>query len=258
MKQLGQILAKVKKQIFNPHSGLNLSAKKADGFDFAEIALYHEGENAKKIDWKSTAKTGQAHVKLFYEEHEANIVICALLSGSLLFKKKKETLIRVTDQLSREALKQKNNLTPIMISQEQQLFLPSSKALGSVTHFLKKIKETPLENTQLAWQHIATPIYKHVDKKSLIILVGDFLGEVDLRLLARKHALFVLIIRDSFEEHPSRLGEGEFLDPESGEKASFYFGKKAQKAWRDRYHENDQKLFKHLHALGIPYNKVVI
>ena len=258
MKHIDAILLRAKKQIFNPHSGLNLSAKKGEGFDFAEIALYHEGENAKKIDWKSTAKTGTPHVKLFYEEREANVVLSALLSGSLLFKTKKEKLLEIVAQLGFETLKYKNTLAPLFISQDQEAYLPSSKNPASISHFLHKIDAIPLENTRLDLTSLPQKIDKHIKKKSLIILVGDFLGEIDLRLLAQKHALYLIIIRDSFEEHPTLLGDGAFTDPESGEHASFYFGKSAQKAYAKAYHDNDQKLFKHLRSLGIPYDKVVI
>ena len=180
------------------------------------------------------------------------------MSGSLLFKKKKEALFQILAHLGYETLKYKNALSPAWISQYEEAYLPSSKNPAMISHFLHKLDTIPLQNSTLLLSTITQKLHKHIKKKSLIILVGDFLGEVDLRLLAKKHALFCIIIRDSFEEHPTILGEGEFTDPESGESASFYFGKSAQRAYQKAYHDNDAKLFKHLRALGIPYDKVVI
>ncbi len=145
-----------------------------------------------------------------------------------------------------------------MISQAQMKLLPPSKNPASITHFLHQIDDIPLEGKHTPLENIAKRLHRKIKKKSLIILVGDFLGEVDLTLLTQRHELFVIIIRDSFEEHPSTLGEGEFLDPESGESADFYFGKKAKEAYAKAYHDNDKKLFKHLHAIGAHYTKVVI
>ena len=89
------------------------------------------------------------------------------------------------------------------------------------------------------------------------MVYGDFLGDFDLSLLSKRDAVVVFIIRDSFEENPVALGEGEFEDPETKERVSFYFGKEAATAYKKRYHDNDQKLFKELNKLGIPYHKIV-
>ena len=65
------------------------------------------------------------------------------------------------------------------------------------------------------------------------------------------------MIRDAFEENPTVLGEGAFMDPESGENAAFYFGESARDAYAARYHDNDSKLIKHLNRLGFTYQKVL-
>jgi len=208
------------------------------------------GEDARKIDWKSMAKTGEPHVKLFFEEKEVNVVLCALMSGSLLFRKKREIMFEVCSLLGYEALKMQNRLTPIMID-ETMKFYPTSKKLHSIEHFIKDLGRVDLYKKSLNFKEIKL---KH---KSFIILIGDFLGDFDFSYLSSRHELFVVIIRDSFEENPQALGEGEFTDPESGEIAEFFFGKSARDAYKKRYIENDDKLYKHLNTLGITYLKVL-
>ncbi len=234
-----------------------VSKIKSEGYDFAEIVPYLLGEDARKIDWKSTAKTGEPHIKVFYEEKEVNIVICALMSGSLLFEKKKETLLELVASLGYMSLKTDNILTPIMIAQKENYFFPPSKKPHAVEHFIKKLDETPLLKSTLDTKNIATEINRHLKKKSLIIMLGDFLGEYDLSKLSFRHQIHAIMIRDTFEENPSILGEGAFVDPESGEEATFYFGKKARDAYATHYLENDTKLIKHFHALGISYQKLI-
>ena len=192
------------------------------------------------------------------EEKEANIAVVALLSGSLLFKTKKQKLLETVALFSFSTIKYANALTPIMISQDETVFLPPTKKLAAVSHFLHKIDAVSLEGKSNVLENLSQKIHARIKKKSLIILIGDFLGEVDLRLLAKKHDLFVLIIRDRFEENPSALGYGEYHDPESSEKAHFYFGKSAKEAYATRYKENDKALFSHCNMLNIAYDKVVI
>jgi uncharacterized protein (DUF58 family) len=47
----------------------------ADGYDFAELTHYSLGEDAKKIDWKSTAKTNSTKINVFNIDKELNIVV---------------------------------------------------------------------------------------------------------------------------------------------------------------------------------------
>ncbi len=179
------------------------------------------------------------------------------MSGSLLFKNKKERLLELAASLGYMSLKTDNMLTPIMISQEEQYFFPPSKKYHAVEHFIKRLESINLLQTTLETKQIASKINRHLKKKSLIIMIGDFLGEYDLSLLSSRHQIHAIMIRDIFEEDPTSLGEGAFVDPESGEEATFYFGKKARNAYAARFLENDKKLIKHFHTLGISYQKVI-
>ena len=208
------------------------------------------GEDARKIDWKSTAKTGEPHVKLFFEEREVNIALVALMSGSLLFRKKKETLFEVCSLLGYGCLKMQNRLTPVCVDEKVTLY-PTSKKLRSIEHFIKELDKVDLYKRSVDLKNIK------LKQKSLIIMVGDFLEEFDLSLLASRHELFVVIIRERFEENPDILGDGEFTDPQSGEDAEFYFGKSVRDAYNQKYKENDKKLYRHLAGLGISYLKII-
>ena len=211
------------------------------------------GEDARKIDWKSTAKTGEPHVKIFFEEREVNVVLCAMMSGSLLFRDKKACLLEVCSLLGFGALKMSNKLTPVMISDDETLFLQPSKKLQSIEHFIYKLDAVELYKKNVDLQNLNLKI----KQRSFVILVGDFLGDIDVSLLASRHELFVVIVRERFEENPDILGDGEFTDPDSGESSEFYFGKSARDAYAKKYRENDQKLYKHLGALGVSYVKIV-
>jgi len=175
----------------------------------------------------------------------------------LLFKNKKETLLELTASLGYETLKTGNKLSPIMISQGKALCLPSSKKPQAIEHFIKEIDSMPLYHTALTLNTISKKIHKQLKQKSLLIMIGDFLGDIDLSLLAQKHELYLFIIRDVFEENPSILGDGIYTDPESGEQERFYFGKSARDSYAAKYEANDRKLMQHLHALGISYKKIL-
>ncbi len=223
----------------------------------AEIITYIEGEDAKRIDWKSTAKTGIPHIKLFYEEKEAHIALALCMSSTLLFKDKREKALEIATRLGYETLHLSHTLTPIMIAPKKVTILPTSKKFYAVDTFIKKADALTLLHTTLSMENAITEISRHLKKRSLLIMIGDFLEEIDLTPLTKRHTLFLIIVRDHFEENPTPLGEGSFSDLESGESRSFYFGKKAAQAYKEAYRAHDKKLFSHLRRLGIPYKKII-
>lgn len=65
--------------------GAYRSKKRGRGIDFDQVRPYLIGDDVRNIDWKVTAKTRQAHTKLFYEEKERPVFILLDQSNSLLF-----------------------------------------------------------------------------------------------------------------------------------------------------------------------------
>ena len=56
-------------------TGLYASVFRGQGLDFEEVRDYREGDDIRNIEWKVTARTGQAHVKLFREERERTVIV---------------------------------------------------------------------------------------------------------------------------------------------------------------------------------------
>ena len=48
---------------------------KGRGMDFDEVRMYQMGDDIRNIDWKVTARTGEAHTKLFKEERERPVFV---------------------------------------------------------------------------------------------------------------------------------------------------------------------------------------
>jgi len=57
-------------------SGLYASVFRGQGLNFEEVREYHEGDDIRNMDWKVTARTGKAHLKIFREERERSVILC--------------------------------------------------------------------------------------------------------------------------------------------------------------------------------------
>jgi len=129
--------------------------------------------------------------------------------------------------------------------------------IQAIDHFAKQIDKTILYQSELNLQKIAQKLDASINQKSLLIIVGDFLDDINLTKLSKKHELFIIITRDSFEENPTILGEIEARDPATGKSSKFNFNKQTRDAYHKRYLENDRKLYKHLTSIKASYIKII-
>jgi uncharacterized protein (DUF58 family) len=58
---------------------------KGRGMDFDEVRMYQIGDDIRNIDWKVTARTGEAHTKLFKEEKEKPVFVVLDHMPSMFF-----------------------------------------------------------------------------------------------------------------------------------------------------------------------------
>ena len=65
--------------------GVRASRFRGRGIDFAETRIYEPGDDVRHIDWRVTARTGEAHTKIFQEERERPVLVVADLGPSSFF-----------------------------------------------------------------------------------------------------------------------------------------------------------------------------
>jgi len=66
-------------------SGLHDSRFRGRGMDYQESRIYQAGDDIRNMDWRVTARTGDAHTKLFQEERERPTYLVVDTNSSLHF-----------------------------------------------------------------------------------------------------------------------------------------------------------------------------
>ena len=66
-------------------SGPNKTNFRGRGIDFEEVRAYQAGDDIRTIDWRVTARTGDAHTKLFREERERQILLSVDQRNTMFF-----------------------------------------------------------------------------------------------------------------------------------------------------------------------------
>ncbi|MGB5919475.1 DUF58 domain-containing protein [Arcobacter sp.] len=260
-KNLKKILIKTKKQVFTEISGNNSSSLKGEGYDFLELREYEFGEDIKNIDWTISAKMNTPYVKVFHAQKELNINILPILSGSMIFgtKKIKQDLVtEVCSLLAFSSIKQGDPFSSFIVNEKFQNITKRSKKLASVASMGEQIFNYNPIGKEIDYKLLCNESFKLIKMKSILFLIGDFIGieGFDLKLLSQKHEVFVIIIRDIFEENPQELGNTSLVDTNNGLKFEGIIDKYSTKDYKAYIKKNDHDLFYHLQKCNVRFTKI--
>jgi uncharacterized protein (DUF58 family) len=258
-KKARQISLKARKQVFGSLSGSNLSRFQGEGFEFAELREYVFGDDVRKIDWKTTAKAGKPYIKIYYEERELNVVVSTLLSGSTFFGVSKpmyEYMIETLAILGYSAVKNRDLFSHILYADKMYRRTKPSKKVYAVNKEIEEVLKFEVLGKPANTKGWISDLNKYVKKKSLLIMVGDFIGDYNLSILAKKHDLILIIVRDYFIEHLKPMGEITLIDPAYLDSFRGNVDEETIKVYKESLIANDKKLYKHIREIGARVAKI--
>jgi uncharacterized protein (DUF58 family) len=65
--------------------GMRANKLKGQGMDFAEVRHYQAGDELRHMEWRTTAKTGKPHVKLYEEDRQNTVSLLVDFNESMYF-----------------------------------------------------------------------------------------------------------------------------------------------------------------------------
>lgn len=259
MSKLQKILVRARRQVFSEMVGNNPSIFQGEGYDFIELREYMPGDDIRHIDWNITAKMQKPFIKIFREERELSVVVVSVLNGSVHFGSKRfkqEAIAEIAALLGFSTLKNGDLLSSYIFTDEMVSHSKPSKKLSSVQRSVEEILSFDAINKKVDFKFIADTLFKRLKRKSLIMIIGDYFEIPDFRLLARKHEVLCVIVRDHLEENPPEMGFASLIDPESGAVLEGDFNASSVKAYSQKVAAHDHRLFERLRHDGIRFTKV--
>lgn len=258
---LKKILIKSRRAVFSDVLGNNTTLLKGEGYDFVELREYEAGEDVKKIDWMISAKMQTPYVKVFHSQRELNVTIVSILGGSVYFgthKFKQDIISEISAILGYSCVKQGDSFNSFIANEEVILNTKKTKKLFGVTSMVENFYNYDVLNKKVDYQTIISGLFNQIRKKSIIFLVGDFfsIDTLDLRILAKKHEVVVIIVRDRFEESPKALGTVNLIDPQNQKNFNGDMSNSLVKEYELKIKENDHKFYEHLQLCGIRFTKI--
>lgn len=259
MSKLQKILVRARRQVFSEMAGNNPSIFQGEGYDFIELREYMPGDDIRHIDWNITAKMRTPYIKIFREERELNVVIASVLNGSVHFGSKKfkqETIAEINALLSFSIIKNGDLLSSYIFTDKMVSALKPSKKLNQVHKSVDEILNFNALNQKVDFKVIADTLYNRLKRKSLILIVGDFFEIPDFKVLAKKHEVVAIIVRDILEEKPPQMGFTSLVDPESGAILEGDFNHGSVDGYAKRVAAHDHKLYDTFRKHQIRFTKI--
>lgn len=254
-----KILVRSKRQLFSEIIGNNPSVFQGEGYDFIELREYMPGDDIRHIDWNISAKMQKPFIKIFRQERELSVVIVSILNGSVHFGSKKfkqESIAEIAALLGYSTIKNGDLLSSYLFTDRVVSFSKPSKNPHTVQKIVEEILDFYALNQKVDFKVVADTLFARLKRKSLILIVGDYFEIPDFRLLARKHEVVSIIVRDRLEENPPQMGFASLLDPQSGAALEGDFNATSVKNYAKKVALHDRTLFEKLKKDGVRFTKI--
>ena len=239
--------------------GNNASPFHGEGYDFIELREYMPGDDIRHIDWNITAKMQRPFVKVFREERELSVAVVSILNGSVYFGSKRfkqEVIAELNALLGFSVVKNGDLLHSYILTDKLESFVKPSKNVYAVHKMTQDVLEFDPLGKKADYKAIADILYKRIRRKSLIVVIGDFFDVPDFKVLARKHEVVAVIVRDRLEEEPPPMGFASLVDPETNEVLEGDFNVHTVKEYKKRVLANDRKLYESFKKHQIRFTKI--
>lgn len=237
LKKLRRIEITTRRVVTETLAGQYHSVFKGRGMTFDEVRLYQPGDDIRLIDWNVTARMNEAYVKVFTEERELTVMLLVDLSASQDFgsqqKAKGEIAAEIAALLAFSAISNNDRVGLIIFSDRVHKFVPPKKGRKHVMRLITEILTArPQGGTDLnvGLQHLMH-VYK---RRCVAFLISDFIAdgyEHSLRVVARKHDLIPVSLRDPMEEALPPEGIALIEDPETGQRLRVDFSAPAVRGY---------------------------
>lgn len=255
-------------------SGTYLSTFKGLGMELDEVRHYQSGDDLYAIDWKVTARTGEAHTKVFREERERPVFLWVDYRQPMFFATrvayKAVMAAKTAALLAWSAAYHGDRVGGLIFSETQHDEIRPLRSQAGALHLIYKLSE------HSAWDNRSAPAHPNAGSDSaadallrlrrvarpgsLMFLISDFRhfskrAENYLAAMAQHNDVVLISIYDPIERQLPGPGFFRFSDGISEVSIDTY-RRRTRKNYRQQYQQREQNIKDvcrrlHLHYMSI-------
>ncbi|MCG2726291.1 MAG: DUF58 domain-containing protein [Elusimicrobia bacterium] len=248
LKKVRQIEIKTGRLVSETFAGEYQSVFKGRGMEFSEVREYVPGDDIRDIDWNVTAKFSKPFVKKYSEERELTVMVVCDISGSQFFgsqpKFKNDVSAELAATFAFSALKNGDKTGLLLFTDRTELYIPPRKGKNHILRIIRELIAYKPKSKKTNIAHAIDEVNKLLKRRSIIILISDFLDDdfqKSLKLAKLKHDIIPVVVSDKLEKNIKPinvLAQTENLENES---SAFLADFSNPRFLKDYFNLNDER-----------------
>ncbi|MBI4245479.1 MAG: DUF58 domain-containing protein [Planctomycetes bacterium] len=235
-KRLDMMTIQSRKAVLGQYGGERKSKRKGSGIEFADFRSYSSGDDVRRIDWNTYARTGSLFLKLFAEELELPLNIIVDSSASMHFgtPTKLNFASTVAEALSYVSLSNSERVRLMTIGNEFRKtgFKSTKSFLAEIDLFLSAVGGGTVTKQQIV------SLSALLSRRHMVLLISDLLWSDDWqeqikRILSTGVQMSVIQVLSEEELDPSIYGDFRLIDSETGQAIEVSLGQLSLKKYRN-------------------------
>lgn len=206
--------------------GLHRSRLRGRGMDFDQVRAYQSGDDARTIDWRVTARTGEVHSKVFHEERERSTLILVEQSLHLFFASvgcfKSVLAAQAASLFAWASVQHNDRVGGLVFDHADTQYIPIQRNRQGVLQLLQAIAAANQDLQQPMRQALNNPLQhslqqarRLIPRGSLVILICNerHLNPNTQSLISRlaeRSELILLPLSDPLERNLPSMGHAQF------------------------------------------------
>lgn len=266
LTQLDRYALPLRNRVTAVNSGSHISTKKGSGLDIVDHRKYNPGDSLKKIDWNLYARTEKLYIRRFEEDKNLNMVILLDASSSMLFPDGSPNKFEYASTVA-------IGISYIVMRYNDQYMIATfaddvdyTKARKGREEFLRTVDNlcSISVNGKTKLADCADSIYSRIKSKSMVLIISDFLDNLDsirhaAHRLSRHELIFVHLYDETEISLPETVdGTVKFIDSETNEEFNISVGPEFKKEYAAEYEKHMAELDKIAYDFKIPYFSINI
>ncbi|MCH8488057.1 MAG: DUF58 domain-containing protein [Candidatus Cyclonatronum sp.] len=222
LKKVRFLEIRTKGLVNNLFGGEYHSAFKGRGMTFSEVRPYQYGDDIRLIDWNVTARADEPYIKIFEEEREQTLMICADVSASGLFGSRSQRKLDLATELAAvlafSAIKNNDKVGLLLFAGDVEKFIPPRKGRLHVLRIIRELYTTQPKHPGTSVKRALDYMSRIMPRRTIITLISDLQDtgyETALKVMNRRHDLICLCVDDHYETELPNAGLLPFLDSET-------------------------------------------
>lgn len=202
------------------------SAIKGSGLEFDQIRDYQFGDDVRRIDWNSSAKSHKIMVKQFIEERERTIILAIDISRSSQYSSQKElrqdVIAQLAGTLALVAGNNKDKVGALFFSDRIEKWIAPSRGPTHVGKILESVFTIEPQGAKTSIEQALKFLVNLKQRNAIVFMISDWIDDEAnyknaMRIAGCKYDVIGVRVLDQCEYTFPAIGLLEIEDPESGE-----------------------------------------